>query len=129
MSCLWRVKIVRFTPLEDQFNFWIKIYSWAKFKGNWFSDPKRSGPVKAQSYVMWNDVSSKLQIPYDTYGIVYVPVNFAFNLQHYVTGYLHHRKEVKQVKKEEKKKRLRKNVPLGRIEPGPSELENTTFLY
>ena len=25
--------------------FWTKIYSWAKFKGNWFSDPKRSGPV------------------------------------------------------------------------------------
>ena len=25
--------------------FTIKIYSWAKFKGNWFSDPKRSGPV------------------------------------------------------------------------------------
>ena len=25
--------------------FTIKIYSWAKFKGNWFSYPKRSGPV------------------------------------------------------------------------------------
>ena len=25
--------------------FWTKIYSWAKFNGNWFSDPKRSGPV------------------------------------------------------------------------------------
>ena len=25
--------------------FWTKIYSWAKFKGNWSSDPKRSGPV------------------------------------------------------------------------------------
>ena len=23
--------------------FWTKIYSWEKFKGNWFSDPKRSG--------------------------------------------------------------------------------------
>ena len=25
--------------------FTIKIYSWAKFKGNWISYPKRSGPV------------------------------------------------------------------------------------
>ena len=25
--------------------FWTKINSWARFKGNWFSDPKRSGPV------------------------------------------------------------------------------------
>ena len=25
--------------------FWTKKYSWAKFKGNWFSDVKRSGPV------------------------------------------------------------------------------------
>ena len=25
--------------------FWTKIYSWAKFNGNWFSDPKRSGRV------------------------------------------------------------------------------------
>ena len=28
------------------FNYFrTKIYSWAKFKENWFSDPKRSGPV------------------------------------------------------------------------------------
>ena len=25
--------------------FWTKIYTWAKFKGNWSSDPKRSGLV------------------------------------------------------------------------------------
>ena len=25
--------------------FWTKIYSWAKFKRDWFSDPKRSGPA------------------------------------------------------------------------------------
>ena len=24
---------------------WTKMYSWAKFNRNWFSDPKRSGPV------------------------------------------------------------------------------------
>ena len=25
--------------------FWTKMYSWAKFNRNWFSDPKCSGPV------------------------------------------------------------------------------------
>ena len=37
---------------------------------------------------------------YDTYCIFYIPVNFAFNLPHYVTSYMHHKRE----KEEEKKK-------------------------
>ena len=27
---------------------------------------------------------------YDTYCIFYIPVNFTFNLPHYVTSYMHH---------------------------------------
>ena len=36
---------------------------------------------------------------YDIYSIFYIPVNFALNLPHYVTSYMHHR-----VKKKKKQK-------------------------
>ena len=37
----------------------------------------------------------------DTYHVFYVPVNFVFNLPHYVTSYMHHtgKKESKKEKK------------------------------
>ena len=46
---------------------------------------------------------------YDTYHIFYVPVNFPFNLPHYVTSYMHHTGK-KETKKEIFKKR-KKNAP------------------
>ena len=44
---------------------------------------------------------------YDTYCIFYIPVNFAFNLPHYVTSYIHHTGK-KESKKEIKKRRRKK---------------------
>ena len=44
---------------------------------------------------------------YDTYRIFYIPVNFAFNLPHYVTSYMHHigkKESEKDIKKKKKKK-------------------------
>ena len=43
----------------------------------------------------------------DTYHVFYVPVNFVFNLPHYVTSYMHHTGKTEILKKE-KKIRLRK---------------------
>ena len=40
-------------------------------------------------------------IRYDTYGIFYIPINFGFNLPHYVTSYMHH-KGKNESKKEKK---------------------------
>ena len=38
-----------------------------------------------------------------TYGIFYIPANFAFNLPHYVTSYMHHTGKKKREKKKKKK--------------------------
>ena len=43
---------------------------------------------------------------YDTYRIFYIPVNFAFNIPHYVTSYMHHigkKESKKEILKKEKK--------------------------
>ena len=45
---------------------------------------------------------------YDTYGIFYIPVNFAFNLPHYVTSYMH-RPGKRRVQKKKKKNKVTKN--------------------
>ena len=42
------------------------------------------------------------------YHICYIPVNFVFNLPHYVSSYMHHTGK-KESKKEIKKKKKRKN--------------------
>ena len=42
-------------------------------------------------------------VRYDTYGIIYIPVKFAFNLPNYVTTYMHHTGK-KYSKKEKEKK-------------------------
>ena len=50
---------------------------------------------------------------------LYIPVNFAFSLPHYVTSYMHHTG-----KKESKKKRKKEGhekFASRRFEPGPSE--------
>ena len=42
----WAMKWFSSRKTKRGFNyFWTTINSWARFKGNWFSDPKRSGPV------------------------------------------------------------------------------------
>ena len=46
-------------------------------------------------------------VRYDTYGIFYIPVNFAFNLPHYVTSYMHHTG-----KKESEKEKEKNNVTI-----------------
>ena len=58
-------------------------------------------------------------IRYDTYHIYYIPVNFVFNLPHYVTSYMHLTGK-KKSKQEVKKKGLEKLTARG-FEPGPSE--------
>ena len=45
-------------------------------------------------------------IRYDIYRIFYIPVNFAFNIPHYVTSYMHHigkKESKKEILKKEKK--------------------------
>ena len=57
----------------------------------------------------------------------YIPVNFAFNLPHYVTSYMHHtgKKESKKgIFKKEKKIRIWKSTLRG-FEPGSSESVRT----
>ena len=61
---------------------------------------------------------------YETYRILYIPVNFAFNLSHYVTSWMHHtgKKESKirgggGLKKE--KKKVTKNLLQGDSNPDP----------
>ena len=49
--------------------------------------------------------SKDQQICYDTYGIFYVPLKFAFNLPHYVTSYMHHTGKKKESKNEKEKKK------------------------
>ena len=49
----------------------------------------------------------------DTYRIFHIPVNFVFNLPHYVTSYMHH------TSKKESKKKVTKNVPQGSSNPNP----------
>ena len=61
---------------------------------------------------------------YDTDGIfLYIPVNFAFNLPHYVTSYMHHTGK-KESKKKKKKKKVTKNLLQGdsNLDP-PNTLE------
>ena len=47
---------------------------------------------------------------YDTYGIFYIPVNFAFNLLHYVTSYIHHTGKKESTKEKEKNNNVTKNL-------------------
>ena len=57
----------------------------------------------------------------------YIPVNFVFNLPHYVTSYMHHtgKKESKKgILKKEKKLGYEKSASRG-FEPGPSETMRT----
>ena len=50
----WKMLFRNILKNQCGFNyFWSKIYSWAKFKGNWFSDPKRSGPVWGRLSHSW----------------------------------------------------------------------------
>ena len=48
------------------------------------------------------------EMSYDTYGIFYIPVNFAFNLPNYVTSYMHYSGKKKKKKKKFVTLRLRK---------------------
>ena len=57
-----------------------------------------------------------------TYGIFYIPVNFVFNLPHYVTSYMHHtgkKERKKEILKKEKKNKVTKNLLLGNSNPDP----------
>ena len=38
------------------------------------------------------------EMSYDTYGIFYIPVNFAFNLPNYVTSYMHYSGKKKKIR-------------------------------
>ena len=51
----------------------------------------------------------------------FIPVNFAFNLPHYVASYMHHtgKKRVKKYFKKDKKKKGRKNSLQGDSNPDP----------
>ena len=63
-------------------------------------------------------------VRYDTYGIFYIPVNFAFNLPHYFTSYVHHTGK-KESEKEKEKKQCHDNLAYRGFEPGPSEYVRT----
>ena len=57
----------------------------------------------------------------------YIPVNFAFNLPHYVSSYMHHtgkKESKKEILKKEKKIGYEKFASRG-FEPGPSESVRT----
>ena len=54
---------------------------------------------------------------YDTYRIFYIPVNFVFNLPHYVTSYMHHTREKES--KKGKKNMVTKNLLEGDSNPDP----------
>ena len=60
---------------------------------------------------------------YDTYCIFYIPVNFTFNLPHYVTSYMHHtgkKESKKEILKKDKKNNVTKNLKLfGNSNPDP----------
>ena len=65
------------------------------------------------------------EMSYDTYGIFYIPVNFAFNLPNYVTSYMHYSGK----KKKKKKKKIRnfkvtKNLLPGDSNPDPPISKN-----
>ena len=49
--------------------------------------------------------------------LFYIPVNFAFNLPHYVTSYMHH--TGKKENKKEKKNNVTKNLLQGYSNPDP----------
>ena len=58
----------------------------------------------------------------DTYRISYIPVNFVFNLPHYVTSYMHHtgeKESKKEILKKGKKNRVTKNLVQGDSNPNP----------
>ena len=64
---------------------------------------------------------------YDTYGIFYIPVNFAFNLPHYVTSYMHHTgKKENRKEKEKEKNKVTKNLLQRDSNPDPIEYVRTT---
>ena len=63
-------------------------------------------------------------VRYDTYGIFYIPVNFAFNLPHYFTSYVHHTGK-KESEKEKEKKQCHDNLAYRGFETGPSEYVRT----
>ena len=54
----------------------------------------------------------------------YIPVNFAFNLPHYVTCYMHHTGK-KESKKEILKKKTQIKFASRGLQPGPSESVRT----
>ena len=55
------------------------------------------------------------------YGIFYIPVNFAFNLSHYVTNAICTTQVKKRVKKRKKKKKGYEKFASRVFEPAPSE--------
>ena len=56
---------------------------------------------------------------------IYIPVNFAFNLPHYVTSYMHQTGNKESKKEKEKINKVTKNLLLWEIEPRPSEYVRT----
>ena len=65
----------------------------------------------------------------DTYHVFYVPVNFVFNLPHYVTSYMHHtgkKESKKEILKTEEKNNVTKNLLQGDSNMDPqNQLEHT----
>ena len=55
----------------------------------------------------------------------YIPVNFAFNLPHYVTSYMHHTSKKESKREKEKKKKGYEKFASRKFEPGPSESVRT----
>ena len=58
----------------------------------------------------------------------HIPVNFAFNLPHYATSYMHHtgkKESEKEILKKIKKKIRSKNLLQGGFEPAPLESVRT----
>ena len=56
----------------------------------------------------------------------YVPVNFAFNLPHYLIRYMHHTRKKDSKKEKEKKNKVTKNLLQGNSNPdAPNTLEVT----
>ena len=57
----------------------------------------------------------------DTYRIFHIPVNFVYNLPHYVTSYMHHtsKKESKKEILKKKKDKVTKIIPQASPNPDP----------
>ena len=81
---------------------------------------------KARSVLTPCGTTQYVTIRYDTYRIflIYIPVNSAFNLPHYVTRYMHHTGKKRDLKKR-KKNEVTKIFSSRDFEPGPSESVRT----